>query len=99
MKQSIQRFACILAAISGTFAQTPEKFDIVTVRIPNAWNKQVSADSLQISTEDKAAGTFCLITVYRSIPASNDSKVNFDLAWKSIVKETVGVSAAAQMQP
>ena len=97
MKRSIQLFACILAVMSGTFAQTPETFDIATFRIPNGWSKQVSADSLQISTEDKAAGTFCLIIVYRSIAATNDAKVNFDLAWKSMVKERFGAPAAPQM--
>ncbi len=87
-------------SLSGSgLAQTSETFDIATFRIPNGWTKQVGADTLQISTEDKAAGTFCVITVYRSIPAANDSKANFNLAWKAILKEGFGATAPPQMQP
>lgn len=90
---------CFLLLSGAVLAQPAESFDIATFRIPAGWNKKMSEGSLQISTADKAAGSFCLITVYKSIPAADDSKVNFDLAWKSIVKETVDARAAPQMQP
>ena len=80
-------------------AQAPQSFDIGTFQIPKGWNKEVSEEHLQISTEDKVTGTFCLITVYKSVPAVSDSKVNFHAAWKSIVKDRMNPTAAPAMQP
>ena len=51
------------------------------------------------STEDKAAGTYCLVTVYKSIPGLGDPKENFNAAWQTIVSEAVTVSNAPQMFP
>jgi hypothetical protein len=107
MKTSVQKlaanalFTLVITLFSAgvSTAQSTQAFDIGTFRIPKGWDKQVSDSALQISTEDKAAGTFCLITVYRSIPGTDDSKKNFQLAWKAVVMETIGVTTDAQMQP
>lgn len=80
-----------------TFGQTPETFDISTVQAPKGWNRQATLSSLQFSTEDKARGTFCLITVFKSLPGANDSKENFDVTWDSVVKNMVNIAAAPQM--
>jgi hypothetical protein len=89
----------LFALAIDTPAQSAESFDIATFRIPNGWSKEVSESTFQISTEDRATGAFCLITVYRSVPATGDSKANFRLAWKGIVKENVNPSADPVMQP
>ncbi len=93
-------FALAIAVLSITIAnaQTSETFDIATFQVPKGWSKQSSQNRFQISAADDAAGAFCMITVYRSIPGTSDSKENFNLAWQTVVKGTVNV-AAPQMQP
>jgi hypothetical protein len=96
-----QAFFVVIAAMVFSVAldaQTTETFDIATFQIPKGWQKQASENAFQISTRDAAAGTYCLITIYRSLPGTNDSKENFDIAWKGIVRETVDATAVAQMQ-
>lgn len=88
---------CILTFSIGAFAQTTETFDIATFQPPKGWNRQPTQSSIQFSTEDKAAGTYCLITLFKSIPGTGDSKENFGIAWKTIVKGMVNVATAPQM--
>src|SRR5258705_10770441 len=85
--------ATIVSSFTIAPAQSAETFDIATFRIPKGWSKEVSESSFQVSTQNKTTGTFCLITVYRSVPGTSDSKENFELACKSIGKETADVSA------
>ncbi len=81
----------------ASLAQVPETFDIATFKSPKGWNKQAGQSSLQLSTEDKASGAYCLITLFKSIPGTDDSKANFDAAWETVVKGAVNVSTAPQM--
>ena len=76
-----------------------ETFDIITFTVPQGWDKKPSERAIQFSKEDAATGTYCLITLYKSVPGTASSKENFDLAWTSIVKEIVTVSSAPEMQP
>lgn len=100
MKKSIHCILlCILVLCTDAFAQQSETFDIATFQPPQRWQRQAGADAVQFSIEDKAAGTFCLISLFRSVPGLGSSKENFDAAWPTIVKEAVNVSTAPQMQP
>jgi hypothetical protein len=56
-------------------------------------------DAVQFSTEDKSAGGFCLITLFRSVPGLGNSREDFNAGWEAIVKEAVTVSGAPQMFP
>jgi hypothetical protein len=90
---------CSLCAfVENVFAQK-ETFDVTTYIVPKAWKKQLAASAVQFSKEDTAKGTYCLITLYKAVPGTADSKENFDLAWASVLKEMVTVSAAPEMQP
>ena len=89
----------MLSFAVGSPAQVPETFDIATFQPPNGWKKQPGQNSIQFSTSDEARGTYCLITLFRSIPGIGSSKENFSAAWQTIVKESVNVTAAPQMQP
>ncbi len=90
---------CALCAFIGnTFAQK-ETFDVTTYTIPKGWKKQPAESAVQFSKEDAAKGTYCIITLYKAVPGTSSSKENFDLAWASVVKEMVTVSAAPEMQP
>ena len=93
----------ILIAISiftlGSFAQGTETFDIASFQPPKGWAKQVGTEAVQLSIEDTTGGTFCLISLFKSVPGLGSPKENFDAAWSTIVKEAVPVSSPPQMIP
>jgi hypothetical protein len=97
MKQLILSMACILTFSVSFYGQTTDTFDISTFQPPTDWKKQVSQDAILFSTED--GESYCLITLYRSVPGLGNPNENFDAAWQTIVKEAVTVSAAPQMFP
>ena len=97
MKQLLCLVICFVSFSISSLAQVPGTFDIATFKAPKGWNKQASQTSLQLSTEDKASGAYCLITLLKSLPGTEDSKANFDAAWDTVVKATVNVSTAPQM--
>lgn len=97
MKQILSLFLCIVVFSITVPAQGSDTFDIATFRTPIGWKKQAGQNSVQISTEDKANETYCLITLFKSLPATNNSKENFDAAWQTVVKGLVNVSTAPQM--
>lgn len=99
MKYSILSAVCYLAFSVSVSAQTTETFDIATFQSPKGWQRQAAADSIQFLTEDEKAGTFCIITLTKSIPALESPKENFEAAWETIVKGAVNVSAAPTMLP
>ena len=99
MKKLLSLCICGLTLSISSLGQAQETFDIATFRSPAGWARQASETSLQISTEDKAKGTYCLITLFNSIPGLGNPKENFDAAWDTIVKETVNPTAAPQMFP
>ncbi|HEV7781258.1 MAG TPA: hypothetical protein VGO58_08320 [Chitinophagaceae bacterium] len=73
-------------------------FDLVTCTPPKGWKKQQTETMLQLTKEDAVKGTYCSITIVKSIPVNSTSKENFDVAWGTLVKEMVTVSAAPEMQ-
>jgi len=99
MKKILGWFISALILSISAFAQAPETFDVATFRSPAGWTKQPGESSFQLSTEDKAKGTYCLLTLFKSIPGAGDSKKNFDATWQTIVKEAVNLTAAPQMFP
>lgn len=99
MKRAACTFICYLILSITTLAQTSETFDIATFQPPRNWDKQASPSSIQISTEDKANGTYCLITLFKSLPGTENSRENFNVAWQTVVKGMVNVSTAPEMAP
>ncbi len=92
-------FLCALCALVGnTFAQK-EIFDLTTYTTPKGWKKQPAESAILFSKEDVAKGTYCMITLYKAVPGTVNSKENFDLAWESLVKEMVTVTTTPEMQP
>ncbi len=96
MKTSI--FLLFFLAAVSSFAQQ-QTFDIATYTAPKTWKKQSAESAVQFSKEDAAKGTYCMITLYKSVPGTPGSKENFDFAWTSVVKEMVTVSTSPEMQP
>ena len=89
--------ALCLSLVLSAFGQTSETFDISTFQPPKGWTKQAGKDAVQFSIEEK--DSFCLITLFKSIPSLGNPKENFDAAWSTLVKDAVTVSAAPQMMP
>lgn len=87
---------CLLTA--GLYAQQ-QTFDITTYTAPKGWNLESSESAIQLTKQDEGKGTYCMITLMKSIPGTASSKENFDAAWETVVKEMVKVSAQPEMQP
>lgn len=99
MKPLLLLIACILSFSIGSLAQATETFDIATFQPPKGWKKQASRDSVQYTIADESTGAFCVLTLLKSLPASGNSKENFNTSWQSLVKDGVKVAAAPQMFP
>jgi hypothetical protein len=97
MKQILLFVVLVLSFSAGASAQQAETFDIATFRSPKGWSRQATQSSVQFSTEDKASGAFCMITLLKAVPGSDDSKANFNDAWEAVVKGAVAVSIAPTM--
>ena len=91
-------FSALCTLVGNAFAQK-QTFDITTFTPPKGWKKQAAERAIQFSKVDAATGTYCLITLYKSVPGTASSKENFDLAWETLVKEMVTVSSAPEMHP
>jgi len=92
-------FFILLASIYVKMFAQKETFDVATYTSLKGWNKKSSGSAVQFTKEDAAKGTYCMITLFKSLPGTSSSKENFDLTWTSVVKEMVTVSAAPEMQP
>ncbi len=99
MKQTIFLILCGLFLSLNISAQTSETFDIISFKTPVGWQKKAAESAVQFSREDKAKGTYCLMTLYKSVPGTPNSKENFEMAWTSLVKEMVTVADAPKMDP
>jgi hypothetical protein len=100
MKPSVRMaIALLLLAVLSSIAQTSETFDLTTFRPPAGFKREVSESSIRFSKVDEGSGAFCLITLFKSIPTLASSKENFDSAWRTLVRESLGVTAPPQMQP
>ncbi|HPG10975.1 MAG TPA: hypothetical protein PLU37_05550 [Chitinophagaceae bacterium] len=78
-----------------------EIFDITTYTAPKGWKKQISEGNsgVQYSVQDDAKGTFCLMTLFKAIPGTDNSKTNFEASWDELVKGIFSVSTPPEMQP
>jgi len=97
MKRLFRISITLLVFAGGGFAQKVETFDLATFTPPAGWKKEVGENGVQLSTEDN--DDYCLITLYKAIPALADAEENFKASWDTIVKEAVTVNASAQMIP
>lgn len=90
---------CFLYTVAATACAQTETFDITTYTAPKGWKKQPSESAVQFIREDSIKNTYDILTLYKSVPSTANAKENFDMAWNSLVKETVTVGAAPEMLP
>lgn len=83
-----------LSALSQT-----ESFDLATYTTIKGWKKQSQSQAVQFTKANTVNGSYCVITLYKSIDASENSKTNFDQSWQSLVVQTLGVGSPPEMQP
>jgi len=98
MKQ-ITLFSFLLLTLAGYSQQ--QSFDIVSYTAPKGWKKQMAEDNggVQYSVQDDAKGIFCIMTLFKAIPGTDNSKTNFDASWDELVKAMFSVSTPPEMQP
>ena len=72
-------------------------FDIVGYTVPLGWSKSQKPETLTFTKE--TGNNFCIVTIYKSIDATNNAQNNFDFAWKSLVQGRLNISGQATMQP
>lgn len=89
----------ILILFSNLLLAQKEKFDISNYSSPKGWKKETSEGAVQFSKEDATKGTYCLITLFKAVPGTTDSKENFNAAWENVVKGMVKTIAVPTMQP
>lgn len=94
--------ALILITAMLVFSQLraqQQTFDIITYTQPKGWAKESSQSAVQLSRENKTDGSYCIVTVFKSVPGTTSSKENFDAAWETVVTEMVKINGKPQMQP
>lgn len=101
MKNIFSRI-CLLLIIFPVFSIisfAQEKFDIITFKTPKGWQKEAKSSAIQFAIEDASKRTFCLMMLFKSVPAGEDSKKNFQISWQAIVKDMLAKAAEPQLQP
>lgn len=88
--------SCLL--LQTVFAQK-ETFDITTYTAPYKWKKETTASNIQFTKEDKATGSYCMIMLFKALPAAATPKESFDLTWTSVLKEMITINSEPEMQP
>ncbi|MBK8952627.1 MAG: hypothetical protein IPM85_10440 [Chitinophagaceae bacterium] len=96
MKKISLLFPFVLSVLFS-YAQT-ETFDITMYKAPKGWKKEKSESAIQFSKEEAAKGTYCMISLLKSVPGTTNSKENFEAAWETVVKGMVNVTTEPEMQ-
>lgn len=85
----------LIASLYTGAAFAQEKFNLVTFTAPQDWTKETSpkGDAVRYTIEEAENNAFAMITIFKSIPASADSKANFDTAWDELAFKTMGAGS------
>ncbi len=81
---------CIHIFLAAAISQTA-KFDIVTYTLPAGFAFEKDADSLRFTKE--SGGSFCVISLTRSVDGVGDPVKNFELLWKGMATDGLNASA------
>jgi hypothetical protein len=100
--KSILSKICLLLIVFPVFSIisfSQEKFDIVSFKTPASWQKEIKPNAVRFGKEDVSKGTFCLMMLFKSVAADEDSKKNFQTSWQAIVKGSLAKVSDPQLQP
>lgn len=95
----MKRFLFVFILLPLACISQQQSFDLTRYTPPAGWKKQASDNALQLSTENTKDGSYCLITLFKSIPGTANAKENFEAAWESVVMEMVKIKGKPEMQP
>lgn len=85
-----------LLVASHAAAQRVEKFDIVSFTPPAGWPEKSSDEARAYLTSNEKTGTFCMITLLKSVPSQGNSNADFELVWKTMVADQFGPTSKPQ---
>lgn len=66
-------------------AQKTEQYDITTFQPPQGWKKETADFASSYVITNNLTGSWCRITIYKSINSSGDPKNDFNSEWNNIV--------------
>lgn len=92
----VLQILCLFAP-KTIYGQT-ELLDGVTYSPPKGWAKTVKEGAVVYTDIDKAANTFCVLTVYGMTGGSGDPKNDFAAAWKEFVVAPFAADADPKTQ-
>ncbi len=85
-----------LFILVNAFGQT-QTFDIATFNAPLGWSKEVKDFAASLVKTNNKTGSWCRVTIYKSIKGSGDAVVDFSSEWNSLmVKNNWGTAVAPQ---
>lgn len=84
-----KRINCAIAIIAALFLSPSifsqdENFDIATYTPPSSFKKELRPGAVNYVDVNKAAGTFCVLTMYASTRAGNSEQQDFNKAWTEL---------------
>ena len=83
-------------SISG-FAQK-QTYDVLTYTAPAGWQKTENEGGIQLSVTDKKSGSYGIAVITKAKPSTATANENFTNDWAKLVKASVQVNAAPQME-
>jgi len=96
-KQMKKLLSLILIGFSFNACAQRETFDIVDFVSPKGWQRSEKPTTLAFSKEGGKEG-FCIITIYKSIDATDNAQANFDMSWEALIQKSLG-NGKVVMQP
>jgi len=75
--------AALMIALCGPAAA--DTFDIASYTPPNGWTREDGSRARGFLTVDRAAGTFCRISLHASTPSLGSAQRDFDMDWRELV--------------
>lgn len=79
-------------------AAQPTRFDLINFTPPKGWKKTAGKDAWQFAIQSADEKSFCLISIYKSVPAGEDALANFNNSWAALVNESLGINVQPEMQ-
>lgn len=74
--------------MNNTFAQT--NFDVFTYTEPMGYSKEAKNDVITYTKTDAKKNTYCVIGLYATSKAANNTQLTFTQEWKELVEKPLG---------
>jgi hypothetical protein len=75
-----------------------ETFDLITFTPPPGWKKTLNSDVLMYSAPENDSGSYCLITIYKSINGSGNITSDFTDSWNTLAATRLNISEKPQSE-